>query len=268
MILNGVCVIWRGWIDLQRLDGMGYLEYDEERAQVWHSHPHPLFTLSSSWNIITSVLNLPVIRKVNKRSLFVSMCAYLLRAAWGRFGPGSFRRGQTQNQRLWRQRPITQRGPGGERGLPLICYLRHNGTVASSLDLSQPCKARPRLKRLPWRALRFWCKGKRKKKTKNERWNWRALFLLCIWPQLFWLMGCSHKCLLLSSSSSSSSNDNHTLQCWSKHTHPEHTGTSLGLSENKNVKWMDNSHAAVVSVSLQLTCLDKMQISYRCFVCC
>ncbi|TWW76136.1 Core-binding factor subunit beta [Takifugu flavidus] len=33
MILNGVCVIWRGWIDLHRLDGMGYLEYDEERAQ-------------------------------------------------------------------------------------------------------------------------------------------------------------------------------------------------------------------------------------------
>uniref|UniRef100_A0A3B3RB64 Core-binding factor subunit beta n=1 Tax=Paramormyrops kingsleyae TaxID=1676925 RepID=A0A3B3RB64_9TELE len=33
MILNGVCVIWRGWIDLQRLDGMGCLEYDEERAR-------------------------------------------------------------------------------------------------------------------------------------------------------------------------------------------------------------------------------------------
>uniref|UniRef100_A0A6Q2ZJI6 Core-binding factor subunit beta n=1 Tax=Esox lucius TaxID=8010 RepID=A0A6Q2ZJI6_ESOLU len=33
MILNGVCVIWKGWIDLQRLDGMGCLEYDEERAQ-------------------------------------------------------------------------------------------------------------------------------------------------------------------------------------------------------------------------------------------
>uniref|UniRef100_A0AAY4EP19 Core-binding factor subunit beta n=1 Tax=Denticeps clupeoides TaxID=299321 RepID=A0AAY4EP19_9TELE len=33
MILNGVCVIWRGWIDLVRLDGMGCLEYDEERAQ-------------------------------------------------------------------------------------------------------------------------------------------------------------------------------------------------------------------------------------------
>uniref|UniRef100_A0A3Q4HNG6 Core-binding factor subunit beta n=1 Tax=Neolamprologus brichardi TaxID=32507 RepID=A0A3Q4HNG6_NEOBR len=33
MILNGVCVIWKGWIDLQRLDGMGYLEYDDERAQ-------------------------------------------------------------------------------------------------------------------------------------------------------------------------------------------------------------------------------------------
>uniref|UniRef100_A0A4W3HF58 Core-binding factor subunit beta n=1 Tax=Callorhinchus milii TaxID=7868 RepID=A0A4W3HF58_CALMI len=33
MILNGVCVIWKGWIDLQRLDGMGFLEFDEERAQ-------------------------------------------------------------------------------------------------------------------------------------------------------------------------------------------------------------------------------------------
>ncbi|XP_078478026.1 LOW QUALITY PROTEIN: core-binding factor subunit beta-like, partial [Lampetra planeri] len=33
MILNGVCVMWRGWIDLQRLDGMGFLEYDDERAQ-------------------------------------------------------------------------------------------------------------------------------------------------------------------------------------------------------------------------------------------
>ncbi|KAL2762310.1 core-binding factor subunit beta isoform 3 [Daubentonia madagascariensis] len=34
MILNGVCVIWKGWIDLQRLDGMGCLEFDEERAQA------------------------------------------------------------------------------------------------------------------------------------------------------------------------------------------------------------------------------------------
>ncbi|XP_056384130.1 core-binding factor subunit beta [Hyla sarda] len=33
MILNGVCVMWRGWIDLQRLDGMGCLEFDEDRAQ-------------------------------------------------------------------------------------------------------------------------------------------------------------------------------------------------------------------------------------------
>ncbi|MEE6499706.1 hypothetical protein FKM82_003562 [Ascaphus truei] len=33
MILNGVCVTWKGWIDLQRLDGMGCLEFDEERAQ-------------------------------------------------------------------------------------------------------------------------------------------------------------------------------------------------------------------------------------------
>lgn len=33
-ILNGVCVIWRGWIDLTRLDGIGCIEYDAERAMV------------------------------------------------------------------------------------------------------------------------------------------------------------------------------------------------------------------------------------------
>ena len=33
-ILNGVCVIWRGWIDLVRLDGIGSLDFDGERAEV------------------------------------------------------------------------------------------------------------------------------------------------------------------------------------------------------------------------------------------
>ncbi|GAB1600714.1 core-binding factor subunit beta-like isoform X1 [Argonauta hians] len=33
-IMNGVCVIWRGWIDLRRLDGIGCLEFDTERAEV------------------------------------------------------------------------------------------------------------------------------------------------------------------------------------------------------------------------------------------
>lgn len=33
-IMNGVCVCWRGWIDLERLDGVGCLEFDEERATV------------------------------------------------------------------------------------------------------------------------------------------------------------------------------------------------------------------------------------------
>ncbi|XP_022244036.1 protein big brother-like [Limulus polyphemus] len=33
-IMNGVCVRWRGWLDLHQLDGIGYLEYDEEQAQV------------------------------------------------------------------------------------------------------------------------------------------------------------------------------------------------------------------------------------------
>ncbi|CAH1183981.1 unnamed protein product [Phaedon cochleariae] len=31
-IMNGVCVRWRGWIDVERLDGVGCLEYNEERA--------------------------------------------------------------------------------------------------------------------------------------------------------------------------------------------------------------------------------------------
>lgn len=31
-ILNGVCVFWRGWIDLQRLEGFGCLEFDEFQA--------------------------------------------------------------------------------------------------------------------------------------------------------------------------------------------------------------------------------------------
>lgn len=33
-ILNGVCVVWRGWVDLNRLDGVGCLYYDSERAEV------------------------------------------------------------------------------------------------------------------------------------------------------------------------------------------------------------------------------------------
>lgn len=30
--MNGVCVRIRGWIDLERLDGVGCLEFDERRA--------------------------------------------------------------------------------------------------------------------------------------------------------------------------------------------------------------------------------------------
>lgn len=34
MLIDGVCIRWRGWIDLQRLDGNGCLEYDEERGRL------------------------------------------------------------------------------------------------------------------------------------------------------------------------------------------------------------------------------------------
>lgn len=36
--MNGVCVVWKGWLDLQRLDGAGYLEFDEDKAKVSHYH--------------------------------------------------------------------------------------------------------------------------------------------------------------------------------------------------------------------------------------
>lgn len=34
MIIDGVCIRWRGYIDLERLDGIGCLEYDEDRGQI------------------------------------------------------------------------------------------------------------------------------------------------------------------------------------------------------------------------------------------
>jgi len=33
-ILNGVCVWWVGWIDLEQLQGKARLIYDEEQAKV------------------------------------------------------------------------------------------------------------------------------------------------------------------------------------------------------------------------------------------
>jgi len=33
-IMNGVCVIFKGWIDCTRLDGTGCLEFDEEKALI------------------------------------------------------------------------------------------------------------------------------------------------------------------------------------------------------------------------------------------
>ena len=32
--MNGVCVMFKGYIDVQRLDGAGYLEYDDDNSKV------------------------------------------------------------------------------------------------------------------------------------------------------------------------------------------------------------------------------------------
>lgn len=46
--MNGVCVVWKGWLDLQRLDGAGYLEFDEDKAQVSHKDEQPNWFLCAS----------------------------------------------------------------------------------------------------------------------------------------------------------------------------------------------------------------------------
>lgn len=33
-ILNGVCVRWKGWLDMETLTGVGCVEFDSERAEV------------------------------------------------------------------------------------------------------------------------------------------------------------------------------------------------------------------------------------------
>lgn len=67
MILNGVCVIWRGWIDLQRLDGMGFLEYDDERAQVPQVFLTRIFVVCSKSRlcVVSQRSHLVVTTKVN-----------------------------------------------------------------------------------------------------------------------------------------------------------------------------------------------------------
>ncbi len=34
VIIDGVCVRWRGWLDLERLDGVGRVEFDERAAEA------------------------------------------------------------------------------------------------------------------------------------------------------------------------------------------------------------------------------------------
>ncbi|CAG0925342.1 unnamed protein product [Notodromas monacha] len=54
IIMNGVCVRWRGWVDLERLDGAGCLEFDEQNAEVLieilkSAIFHEKFTLTKSY---------------------------------------------------------------------------------------------------------------------------------------------------------------------------------------------------------------------------
>lgn len=57
--MNGVCVRWRGWIDLERLDGVGCLEFDEDKALVSKNQRKTLenYVLKSPWNAGRRFLN-------------------------------------------------------------------------------------------------------------------------------------------------------------------------------------------------------------------
>ena len=48
--MNGVCVVWKGWLDLQRLDGAGYLEFDEDKAKVSYYHGGKGIKSLIKWN--------------------------------------------------------------------------------------------------------------------------------------------------------------------------------------------------------------------------
>lgn len=32
--MNGICIRFKGWVDIDRLDGVGCLEYDEVRGRI------------------------------------------------------------------------------------------------------------------------------------------------------------------------------------------------------------------------------------------
>ena len=40
-IMNGVCVKWLGWLDLETLTGKARLVFDDEHAKVWYCIPIP-----------------------------------------------------------------------------------------------------------------------------------------------------------------------------------------------------------------------------------
>ena len=48
-----MCVIWRGVVDLQRLDGTGYAEFDEDRAKVMY------FQIYRTIIVLKNIKNMP-----------------------------------------------------------------------------------------------------------------------------------------------------------------------------------------------------------------
>lgn len=42
-IMNGVCVKWKGWIDLEALTGKARLLFDEDKAKVNSIYEHTMY---------------------------------------------------------------------------------------------------------------------------------------------------------------------------------------------------------------------------------
>lgn len=82
--MNGVCVVWKGWIDLQRLDGAGYLEFDEDKAKVSHISTYKFFffilvlfllQIGRVWFLVRHLGG----QFINSPNLSVSVCINVLR---------------------------------------------------------------------------------------------------------------------------------------------------------------------------------------------
>ena len=55
VILNGVCLRWKGYINLEKLDGVGGMKFDEDSARVSPVDPNDLKPSKNQFSIIFQI---------------------------------------------------------------------------------------------------------------------------------------------------------------------------------------------------------------------